>query len=104
MKQREQASSAMQQLPEPMKQQCSHTHTHTKMAFPICQFLFHIVLTPTQQQGARTGADRQQVGSQQGCVSVRGGERGGGCWEILFYLQVMLSQDLLSRSSVAYWH
>lgn len=104
MKKREQASSAMQQLPEPMKQQCSHTHTHTKMAFPICQFLFHIVLTPTQQQGARTGADKQQVGSQQGCVSVRGGTGGGGCWEILFYLQVMLSQDLLSRSSVAYWH
>lgn len=104
MKKREQASSAMQQLPEPMKQQCSHTHTHTKMAFPICQFLFHTVLTLTQQQGAETGADKQQVGSRQGCVSVREDWGRGGCWEILFYLQVMLSQDLLSRSSVAYWH
>lgn len=84
MKKREQASSAMQQLPEPMKQQCSHTHTHTKMAFPICQFLFHIVLTLTQQQGAGTGADKQQVGSQQGYVSVRGGRGKAGVGRFYF--------------------
>jgi len=104
VKKREQASSAMQQLPAPVKQQRPHTQPRTKMAFPVCRFPFHMALTPTQRQGAGTGADKQQVGSQQGCVSARGGEGGGGCWEILFYLQVMLSQDLLSRSSVAYWH
>lgn len=104
MRKREQASSAVQQPPEPMKQRRWHTQTHTKMAFPICQLPSHTVLTPTRRQGARTGADEQQVGARRGWVSVRGGRGGGGCGEILFYLQVMLSQDLLSRSSVAYWH
>lgn len=101
MKKRQQASSAMQQLPEPMKQQCSHTYAH-KDGFPYLPVSLSHSINPDTAAG--TGADKQQVGSQQGCVSVTGGWGEGGCWEILFYLQVMLSQDLLSRSSVAYWH
>lgn len=73
MRKRERASSAVQQPPEPMKQRRWHTQTHTKMAFPICQLPSHTVLTPTRRQGARTGADEQQVGARRGWVSVRGG-------------------------------
>lgn len=79
----------------------THTYAH-KDGFPYLPVSLSHSINPDTAAG--TGADKQQVGSQQGCVSVTGGWGEGGCWEILFYLQVMLSQDLLSRSSVAYWH
>lgn len=73
MKKRQQASSAMQQLPEPMKQQCSHTYAH-KDGFPYLPVSLSHSINPDTAAG--TGADKQQVGSQQGCVSVRGGVGG----------------------------
>lgn len=94
MEERAPASSAMPQLPEPMSGSGAHIRAQRWLSLLVPVSLSRSV-NPTEQRGAGRAAR---------LCFLRGAGGGGGCWEILFYLQVMLSQDLLSRSSVAYWH